>query len=120
MNHNIGRAVFATIVGIAAVTFSFNWISDTDRRAQREAEELAVLAAREILAARVGEESLEIVDPLAPDRVVGKGYIYAEDDGWAVSGFYRRGESDRWHPYLLVLSADHEVRDFKTEDESLK
>jgi hypothetical protein len=120
MNHKIGRAVFATIVGIAAVMFSFNWISDTDRRAQREAEELAVLAARELLAERVGEESLEIVDPLSPDRVVGKGYIYVENDGWAVSGFYRRGEADSWHPYLLVLTAEHEVRDFKSDDDALR
>ena len=25
------------------------------------------------------------------------------DDGWEVSGHYRRGARDKWHPYLLRL-----------------
>ena len=118
--HRIGRAVFAGGVGIATLVIALNWIGDPHRRAQREAQELAVLAARELLIETVGVDALEIVDPLSPDRAVGKGYIYGQEPGWAVSGYYRRGEGDRWHPYLLVMTEDHRLHDFKTEDDALK
>ena len=120
LKHRIGRAVFAGAVGIATVLIALNWIGDTERRAQRDAQERAVLASRELLVEAVGAASLEIVDPLAPDRAVGKGYIYEQEPGWAVSGFYRRDEGDRWHPYLLVITEDHRLHDFRAEDDALK
>ena len=49
---------------------------------------------------------LRIVDPLAPDRKVGKVYIYPATRGWEVSGHYKRGDGQRWHPYLMRLDAD--------------
>lgn len=120
MNHRIGRTVFALVVGLAVAVFSYQWITDPGPREQRQVEERAVQAARELLVLEVGVESLEIVDPLSPNRKVGKVYIYAEDSGWAVSGYYRRDEDDRWHPYLLHLSAEHELHAFTAEDVMLE
>ncbi|MDJ0711418.1 MAG: hypothetical protein QNJ14_13570 [Woeseiaceae bacterium] len=120
LKHRIGRAIFAGVVGLVTMVIAFNWISDPTRRAQRDVEEQAVLAARELLVEVVGVDTLEIVDPLSPDRAVGKGYIYAQEPGWAVSGYYRRNESDRWRPYLLVITDDHRLHDFKAEDGALK
>ena len=72
---------------------------------QRALEESVVLSTREVLTSYVAAgRQIEIVDPLATDRSVGKSYIYPTDDGWEVSGHYRRYASDRWHPFLMSLN----------------
>ena len=119
MNHRVGRNVFGLAVGLAVAVIAYQWITNPAPRQQRQTEERAVLASRELLVSEVGVESLEIVDPLAPNRKVGKVYIYAEDPGWAVSGYYRRDEDDRWHPYLLNMTTDLELHAFKAEDAAL-
>ncbi|NCF15075.1 MAG: hypothetical protein GWP62_07200 [Gammaproteobacteria bacterium] len=119
MNHRVGQSVFALVVGLAVAVIAYQWITNPAPRQQRQIEELAVQASRELLAEAVGVGSLEIVDPLAPNRKVGKVYIYAEEPGWAVSGYYRRDDNDRWHPYLLHMTADLEMHAFKAEDEAL-
>lgn len=119
MNHRLGRALFALVVGLGVAMFAYSWITDPLPRAQRAAEERAVHAAREHLAAAVGDSGIEIVDPLSPNRKVGKVYIYPEDPGWAISGHYRRGEDDRWHNYLVRLTTDLELQALKTEDAAL-
>lgn len=119
MNHRIGRIVFALGIGLAVVVLAFRWITDPGPRAQREAEVRAVEASRASVRREVGVGRLEIVDPLSPDRKVGKVYVYPEDPGWAISGYYRRGESDRWHPYLVRLTDELELHSFKAEDDAL-
>ena len=119
MNHRVGRSVFALVVGLVVAYLSHEWITNPESRALRQAEERAVLAARELLVARVGTDSLEIVDPLAPRRKVGKVYVYAESPGWAVSGYYRRDDGDAWHPYLVYLAEDLTPHSFKAEDAAL-
>ena len=120
MNHRIGRNLFALGVGLVVAIFAFQWITDPLPREQREAEERAVRASRDLLFVEVGTDRLDIVDPLAPDRQVGKVYIYAEEPGWAISGFYRREEGDRWYPYLMHLTGELELHAFKTEDSALE
>jgi len=119
MNHRVGRAAFALVVGLVAASAAYRWITDPVPRAQRAAEERAVEAARILLVDQVGAGPLDIVDPLAPDRKVGKVYVYAEEPGWAVSGHYRRGEHDRWHAFLMLLSPDLELRELRAEDDRL-
>ncbi|MGB5688443.1 MAG: hypothetical protein WBM45_04155 [Woeseiaceae bacterium] len=119
MNHRVGQSLFALVVGLAVAVFAYQWITDPAPREQRQVEERAVLASRDLLVSAVGVTSLEIIDPLAPNRKVGKVYIYAEEPGWAVSGYYRRDEDDRWHPYLLSMTADLELHALKTEDAAL-
>lgn len=119
MNHRVGQSVFALVVGLAVAVIAYQWITNPAPRQERQNEERAVQASRELLATAVGVKSLEIVDPLAPNRKVGKVYVYAEEPGWAVSGYYRRDEDDRWHPYLLHMTTDLELHAFKAEDTAL-
>jgi len=116
MNHRVGRSLFALGVGLVVAILAFQWITDPEPRAQREAEERAVHASRALLKDAVGEPALEIVDPVSPRRKVGKVYIYAEEPGWAISGHYRRDENDRWHPYLMRLTADLALHTLKADD----
>lgn len=118
MNHRMGRSLFALFVGLAVAFLAYRWITDPGPRAQRQAEAQAVLASRELLRRAVGPGTLEIVDPLAPNRKIGKSYVYAEAPGWAVSGYYRRGQDDRWHPYLLRMTEQLELHEFKARDEA--
>ena len=119
MNHRIGRSLFALGVGLAVAVLAFQWITDPEPRERRQAEENAVQVSRELLRDAVGERDIEIVDPLAPNRKVGKVYVYAESPGWAISGHYRRSETDRWHAYLMHLNSDLEMHAFKAQDEAL-
>ena len=77
------------------------------------------MSARLRLEQTLSLENLEIVDPLAPDRQVGKAYVYREGDGWEVSGFYRRADSDRWHPFLMSLDETHAVIKLRVRDSTL-
>ena len=119
MNHDIGRTLFVLVISAVVAVFAYHWITDTDGRSRRAAEESIVLAAREILYDTLAIGELEIVDPLNPNRKVGKVYVYAEAPGWAVSGFYRRNDQDRWHPYLMALSSDGSLQRLKVQDPGL-
>jgi hypothetical protein len=116
MNHRIGRAVFALVIGLLVASFSYQWITNPEGRAERVLQESVVESSRAHLRSTVGIDSLEIVDPLSPNRRAGKVYIYAEDYGWAVSGHYRRNENDRWHPYLMTLTAEQSLSSLKLKD----
>jgi hypothetical protein len=116
MNHRIGKSVFAIFVGLMVAGIAYQWITNPDGREQRVIQVAVVEAARAELELVIEAEALEIVDPLSPNRKVGKVYVYPEGDSWAVSGFYRRGEKDRWHPYLMTLEADHSLAFLKLKD----
>ncbi len=117
MNHRIGRIVFALIVGLAVATFSYRWITDPSGREERALQEQVVTKSRTHLENATGITPLEIVDALAPNRKVGKVYVYREGDGWAVSGYYRRDDSDEWHPYLMSLDTALAMTHLKAHDE---
>ena len=106
MKQRPGGIVFALAVGLIVATLSYRWVVDPAARAPRERELRAAGRARVSLQQFIGSEKLEIVDPLEPNRKVGKVYIYPAGDGWEVSGFYRRDESDLWHPWLMRLDTD--------------
>jgi hypothetical protein len=105
MRQRPGGIVFAIAVGLIVATLSYRWIVDPAPREQRMRELHVVEQARASLQRIVGTDSLVIVDPLEPDRKVGKVYVYPAGDGWEVSGFYRRDEHDLWHPWLMRLDA---------------
>lgn len=119
MNHRIGRLVFAFGVGILVAFLSYRWITDPAPRIERQQQEAVVMAARGYLAANTGIASPQIVDPLAPDRKVGKVYVYRAGDGWEVSGFYRRGGDDKWHAFLMSLDASPGMTHLKVQDAAL-
>lgn len=119
MNHRVGRSVFALLTGLAVAVFAYQWVTNPAPRAERLQQEAAVQAARTLLRDVVVSEGLEIVDPLAPDRKVGKVYVYPEPPGWAVSGFYRRDAQDRWHPYLIAMDEALQLQRLKVQDAAL-
>ena len=119
MNHRIGRIVFSLAVGLAIAAVSYRWVTNPQPRVERAREETVVQVSRSLLAPVVASDELDIVDPLAPNRKVGKVYVYAEGPGWAVSGYYRRDESDRWHPYLMTLTKDLKLVRLKVQDAEL-
>jgi len=118
MDHRIGRTIFALLFGLLVAWSSYRWITDPAGREQRALQITVVESSRELITAVVDDGVLEFVDPVAPRRKVGKVYIYPEGGGWAVSGYYRRGEDDRWHPYLMTLGADQNLLSLKLQDDS--
>lgn len=119
MNHKVGRIAFALAVGLLVATMSYRWVTSQAGNTQRMQEEQVVKAARNWLESTLAIGSLTIVDPLAPDRVVGKAYIYPRGADWEVSGFYRRNENDLWHPYLISLDAGLALRSIRISDSAL-
>lgn len=119
MNHRIGRAVFATAVGLAVAVWSYKWITDPSGREERAEQEQTVLVARQLLTEITQIEDVEIVDPLAPQRKVGKVYVYRSETGWEISGYYRRGEGDAWHPFLMWLGPDRTLANVRVQDSGL-
>lgn len=106
INHRIMRWVVAFGFGLIVSLYAFQRISDPGPGMQRAREEAIVRTARDILGETIAPgAALEIVDPLSPDRKVGKVYVYPTDSGWEVSGHYRRGSPDSWHPFLMQLDA---------------
>ena len=112
-----GSLVFGLLVGIAVAWWSYAWITDPDRRELRAVEERAVLSVRAHVTEKVADGPLEIVDPLAPRRPVGKVYIDPTPGGFQVSGYYRRDEADRWHEYLASIDAGQALIELKVRDD---
>ncbi len=118
-HHRIIRPLVALAVGIVLALYSYQRIADPQPALQRAREEAVVKSAREILRAYVpAEVSIEIADALAPNRVAGKVYIYPGENGWEVSGHYRRNDTDRWHPFLMSLDAKVELISLAVRDDN--
>lgn len=107
INHKIVRPLVALTVGLILALYAYQRVTDPEPGLQRATEEAVVVSAREILQSYVSPgKYLHIVDPVSPNRRVGKVYIYPADGGWEVSGHYRRDEDDPWHPFLMSLSGE--------------
>ena len=119
MNHRIGQIVFGLAVGLIIATFAYRWIADPFPRAERAMQEAVVATSRELLKETLAIGRIEIVDALEPDRKVGKTYVFRADEGWEVSGYYRRSERDLWHPYLVTLDSTQSLVHLKISDPDL-
>lgn len=107
INHKVIRPIFALSIGLVVSLYVYQYVSDRQPILQRAKEESVVISSREILHNYVSpRNNIEIVDPVSPNRSVGKVYIYPTDDGWEVSGYYRRNQNGLWHPYLMLLNGD--------------
>ena len=117
-HHRIIRMIVALGIGILLALYSYQRISDPEPAMQRAREEAVVMSARGILRSHIPSETeIEIADPLAPNRIAGKVYIYPSENGWDVSGHYRRDASDRWHPFLMSLDAQVELVSLSVRDD---
>lgn len=115
--HRLTQVLVAVVVGLALTFYAFQLTTDPRSVEQRAEEEAMVQAARGILNRYIASDSpLEIVDPLAPRRAIGKVYIYPADDGFEVSGYYRRHERDGWHPFLIRLDAASRLLQLSVRD----
>ena len=117
MQQRKGGIVFAVLVGLVVFVLSYRWAVDPRPREERRVQEQAVLQSRVVLGEIVTAPVLDIVDPLSPNRRVGKAYIYRAGTGWEVSGYYRRNENDLWHPYLVSLDAELRLTAIKLSDQ---
>lgn len=117
MKNRPGSIVFGLAVGLVVAVLSYRWVTLPEKGAEREKEEAVVLEARILLATRLGLDTPDIVDPLAPQRRVGKSYIYPAGTGWEVSGYYRRGSGDDWHPWLMRLDAERRLLLLRVRDD---
>lgn len=111
-----GSIVFGILFGLVVAAWSYQWVTNPDGRAARQSEVEAVMASRGLLAEKLGLESLEFVDPVEPQRSVGKVYIYPIESGWEVSGYYRRDSDDDWHAFLTSISESHTLMSLKVQD----
>ena len=116
MDHRVTRLVFAFGIGIVVAVFAYRWIIDPAPRAERVMQESVVAAARNLLEQTLEIGTLEVVDPLAPDRKIGKTYVFPAAQGWEVSGYYRRDDIDLWHPYLMTLDDSLQLTHLKVSD----
>jgi len=117
LTHPATRWIVAIGIGLMVSLYSFERISDPEPALQRAREESAVRSARDILTSYVAPgKVLELVDPLSPDRKVGKAYIYPVESGWEISGHYRRNAGDSWHPFLLRLNEQDELESLALRD----
>jgi hypothetical protein len=113
-----GSIVFGIAVGLLVAFFSYRWATETGDSSTRMLEEQVVSRSRVLLQETLQISELETVDPLAPQRKVGKVYIYPAASGWEVSGFYRRDGKDPWHPYLMKLDGNAGLLNLKVQDSS--
>lgn len=119
MNHRVGKIVFGLSVGLLVAVLAYRWAADTGPSVEKQRQESVVLASRDLLQSTLDIGELVLVDPLNPDRKVGKVYVYPAGDRWEVSGFYRRDKNDLWHPYLITMDAALALKHMKVSDSAL-
>lgn len=121
MNHKIFSMLFALAMGLGVAIYAYQRVSDPLPGIQRQQEERIVMLARDavrmtILGDSATEDDLLVVDPLAPNRVAGKVYVYPTSAGWEVSGYYRRDPDDGWHPWLMRLDENGRMLKLSVRD----
>ncbi len=116
MNHKMGSLVFGTVVGVLVAIWAYQWVSDPEKRERRTEQETVVEISRTVLRDKLAIGDIELVDPLAPQRKVGKVYVYPLANGWEISGYYRRNDEDLWHPYLMALGQELSLESLKISD----
>jgi hypothetical protein len=119
MNHRVGKLAFGFSVGLLVAVLAYRWAADTGPNVERQREENVVMASRVWLESTLDIGPLVIVDPVSPDRKVGKVYVYPAGDRWEISGYYRRDKIDLWHPYLITMDAALALKHVKISDTAL-
>lgn len=115
-NHRVIRLIVAFVFGIAVAYGSYQWISDSERPARRVEEEAVALAARDILLSYITDEGLEISDPIDRVRDAGKVYLFPTEDGWQLSGHYKRRDEKAWHAWLMELDLNVSLVSLAVQD----
>ena len=114
--HTINQKVFAVIIGFAVSYYAYKWAVDPAPRLQRQTEEKIVSYARKSFFQLLElTEQTKVIDPLNPDRKVGKTYLASSENGWQVSGFFRRDDLEHWYPWLMNLDNDLNIVELRIQ-----
>lgn len=118
-NDSYMKWIISIGIGVILALQAYQLVTDPEPARRQVIEEAVVREARQILQSYVvpGQE-LQLVDPLAPNRKIGKVYIWPADNGWDVSGYYRRDKLDHWHPYLMSLDLNSQLRSLAVRDDN--
>ncbi len=107
MSQKATGLLFAVSIGLLLAWYAYDRVSDPRPTLERQRQEAVVVEARtHLLELLALDEQAEVVDPVAPNRVAGKVYIYPDAENWQVSGFYRRSEGPEWLPWLMRLDSE--------------
>ena len=117
INHRYMKWVVAVGVGLVLALWAFERSTDPEPTRQKIVQEVLVQESRLLLSSYVlPGGQLQLVDPLTPDRKVGKVFIMPVDEGWEVSGHYRRDENDPWHRYLIRMDSRSQLLSLAVKD----
>ena len=118
MKHQFLRIIIFLILFIAAITYTYRKVYEPISVNQREDEIQIIHITRSIIKSYIDISSdIEIIDPLNPNRKIGKSYIFPSDNGWEISGYYKKSGHDNWHPWLISLNSANELVSIAVKDD---
>lgn len=119
MKHKFLRIFIFLMLSIAALTYTYRNVYEPISVNQRGGEIQIIHITRSIIKSYIDISSdIKIIDPLNPNRKIGKSYIFPSDNGWEISGYYKKTDHDNWHPWLISLNSANELVSITVKDDS--
>tara|TARA_B100001105_G_scaffold50458_1_gene38034 strand:+ start:208 stop:618 length:411 start_codon:yes stop_codon:yes gene_type:complete len=119
MKHKFLKIIIFLILFIAALTYTYRNVYEPISVNQRGGEIQIIHITRSIIKSYIDISSdIKIIDPLNPNRKIGKSYIFPSDNGWEISGYYKKTDRDNWHPWLISLNSTNELVSIAVKDDS--
>ena len=116
--YTVKQVIFALITGFGLSWLVYQSSVQPPYETQRQTEEVIINKANVLLIKSLNLPlGLEVIDPIKPDKDVGKTYISPNGREWQVSGYYRRNELDEWHPWLINLDENHKLIRLSVQDD---
>ena len=116
--YTVKQVIFALITGFGLSWLVYQSSVQLPYEVQRQTEEEIINKANVLLIKSLNLPlGLEVIDPIKPDKDVGKTYISPNEREWQVSGYYRRNELDEWHPWLINLDENHKLIRLSVQDD---
>ena len=121
MKHKFLKIIIFLILFIAALTYTYRNVYEPISVNQRGDEIQIIHITRSIIKSYIDiSPDIEIIDPLNPNRKIGKSYIFPSDNGWEISGYYKKTDYDNWHPWLISLNSVNELVSITVKDDNLR
>jgi hypothetical protein len=119
MKHKFLRIIIFSILFIAVLTYTYRNVYEPISANQRDDEIQIIHITRSIIKNYIDiSPDIEIIDPLNPNRKIGKSYIFPSDNGWEISGYYKKTDYDNWHPWLISLNSVNELVSIAVKDDN--
>ena len=121
MKHKFLKIIIFLILFIAALIYTYKNVYEPISVNQRGDEIQIIHITRSIIKSYIDiSPDIEIIDPLNPNRKIGKSYIFPSDNGWEISGYYKKTDYDNWHPWLISLNSVNELVSITVKDDNLR